>query len=105
MTSQMELDLSPDGTKMDRVIARLMQADAMHPVSLLDFDRRVYGTSVDRFIRFARERLKARGIEVESLWKETVAGVRYKIFWCQPLGTARADQEIEARKARAEQSR
>ena len=101
--TQMELGLSPSGTKMDRVIARLLNADAMHPVSLLDFDRREYGTSVDRFIRFARQRLALRGIEVASLWCETEAGCRFKKFWTQPLGMARADHEIEAAKARREE--
>lgn len=82
MTSQLTLDLTPDGTKMDRVRARLMRATREEPVSLLDFDRNVYGTSVDRLIRFVREEAPRLGFRVCDEWKEK-GGVRWKVYWTE----------------------
>ena len=80
MTEQLTLDLS---TKQDRMIARLMRATKDAPVSLLDLDRTVYGTDCGRFLRFAVERLTARGVKVGSRWCDGGAGVRYKCWWCE----------------------
>ena len=83
--TQLTLDLTPAGTKQDRMIARLLNSDKAHPVSLLDLDRRYYGTDCGRFLRFAVERLGQRGIRVASEWRDGGAGVRFKVWWAEEL--------------------
>lgn len=71
------------GGRQGRAYRRLMQAKPSEPVSLMDFDRREYGTSVGRLIRFFRQDAWKWGLVLKSEWRRSPDCPRYTVWWVE----------------------